>query len=136
MHFCYILINETRKHTYVGYTVSPLKRLRQHNGEITGGARYTKRHGPNWSFVAIIACPMFDNHRALSLEWHMKPHGRKSKLYAMQDPVLNRIALLKKALELPKFQDAHTFWIHVPNDEYRNLFTSSFSCFGSRVEIV
>jgi len=102
-HYCYMLVNESRRNTYVGYTVSPCKRIRQHNCEIKGGAKYTKSFGPNWSFVLVLtsASLAFDNHIALSLEWHMKPHGKKRS--SLADPVDRRIELLKKALVHPKF---------------------------------
>ncbi len=41
---CYLLRSNSGKgpHTYVGSTACFSRRLRQHNGEISGGARYTK----------------------------------------------------------------------------------------------
>ena len=103
-HYCYMLINESKRNTYVGYTVTPLKRIRQHNCEIKGGAKYTKKFGPNWSFVLVLTSPDFDNHLALSLEWHMKPHGRKQQVPG--NPIDRRIALLQKALVHCKFENA------------------------------
>ena len=38
---------------YVGATVCPARRLRQHNGELVGGARRTRNRGP-WSFVCVV----------------------------------------------------------------------------------
>ena len=102
LHFCYVLINASKRNTYVGYTVTPKKRIRQHNCEIKGGAKYTKRHGPGWSFALVLTSPAFDSHRALSLEWHMKPHGRRSNQIFF-DPMQRRIELLQKALANPKF---------------------------------
>ena len=43
--YCYILRNSSEKYgklTYNGSTNNPYRRLRQHNQEIVGGARYTK----------------------------------------------------------------------------------------------
>ena len=39
--------------TYIGFTVNPARRVRQHNGEILGGARHTRKHRP-WEMVAFV----------------------------------------------------------------------------------
>ena len=46
---CYIIKND--KHTYVG--VSNNVRLRAHNGEIKGGAKYTTSKGSGWKHICI-----------------------------------------------------------------------------------
>jgi predicted GIY-YIG superfamily endonuclease len=79
--YCYILYSGNR--TYVGYTVNPARRIRQHNGLIKGGARATRR-AHDWAFLAIVsataAAANFTNVQALSLEWHLKhPNGRKKQ---------------------------------------------------------
>jgi predicted GIY-YIG superfamily endonuclease len=128
MHFCYLIINETGRNTYVGYTINPTKRLRQHNGEIKGGAKYTSRNGRAWQYIAIISSPAFDNHLALSLEWHMKEHKRGRKRDALFNPITNRIALLQKALQHEKFKDLH-IWLHVANPVYKDAFSNAFITF-------
>ena len=40
MAFCYMLYTDDG-HTYIGATVDPNRRLRQHNQELAGGARAT-----------------------------------------------------------------------------------------------
>ena len=81
MFVCYLLINSQGK-TYIGYTNDFKKRLRQHNGEISGGAKYTTAHkGANgWHPVAII--DGFPNNKwAMSFEWRMKKYkNSKGKL--------------------------------------------------------
>lgn len=47
----YLLSNGSR--TYVGSTTDPKRRLRQHNGEIRGGARATR--GFKWRLVAVVS---------------------------------------------------------------------------------
>jgi predicted GIY-YIG superfamily endonuclease len=39
-------------YTYVGCTKDPIRRIRQHNGEIYGGGKYTENFRP-WIFVAL-----------------------------------------------------------------------------------
>lgn len=72
-HYCYILYNiHQPQRTYVGYTTNPPRRLRQHNGIISGGAKATTRLIGSWSFLALIASPSFTTNTGLSFEWHLK----------------------------------------------------------------
>ena len=67
--FCYLLLSDDRKKTYVGATNNPNRRLRQHNGEIAGGAVAT--HGRSWKRIALVGG--FDDDRsALRFEWRWK----------------------------------------------------------------
>ena len=78
-YLCYILQSSDKKRTYVGITNHMDRRIRQHNGEITGGAKSTK-HARPWSVVVMIAGFKTINH-ALMFEWamhHMKHIGNGS----------------------------------------------------------
>lgn len=77
---CYLLVSESpdlksKNRTYIGFTVNPVRRLRQHNGDLArGGAARTKRHRP-WRMVAVIhgfECKA----QALSFEWAWTNPGR------------------------------------------------------------
>ncbi len=80
-HFCYILVNpKWPGKSYAGYTVSPDKRLRQHNCQISGGAKYTSRYKPDWEFLAIVTSPQFTKHTGLSFEWSLhNPTNRRQR---------------------------------------------------------
>jgi predicted GIY-YIG superfamily endonuclease len=72
---CYCLVSETGS-TYVGFTVDVDRRLRQHNGELVGGARATK--GKSWK--RILTVTGFPTQRdALQFEWKWKFVTRKTK---------------------------------------------------------
>jgi len=78
-YYCYILYSLNPFYsniTYNGSTNDLERRLRQHNGEISGGAKATSGKGP-WSYLAIIEG--FENHiEALCCEWRIKhPTGKK-----------------------------------------------------------
>ena len=47
----YLLRSATRGHTYAGIALDPDQRLRQHNGELPGGAKAT-RAGRPWRLAA------------------------------------------------------------------------------------
>jgi predicted GIY-YIG superfamily endonuclease len=103
-HYCYILLNESCTHTYVGYTVNPAHRIRQHNGEICGGAQRTKRTTPGkWRMAFIFECEQFDNHLALSFEWHLKEHKKKQRRSKNIDVIQRRMKMVVAALKNPKF---------------------------------
>ena len=67
-YYCaYILESECKKRTYLGITNQiPTQRLRQHNGEIVGGARQT-RTGRPWHLCATIG-PFLSKSDALKFE--------------------------------------------------------------------
>ncbi|KAK6590937.1 hypothetical protein RS030_111974 [Cryptosporidium xiaoi] len=67
-HYCYLLISETKKKaSYIGYSVNPCRRLRQHNGEIKNGAKKTKLGTP-WE-IGICVGGFPDRISALRFEW-------------------------------------------------------------------
>jgi len=69
----YLLREAGSGRTYIGQTVNFSKRLRQHNGEISGGARYTTRHGSDWRPIAIVDGFGADGKvEALRFEWKAK----------------------------------------------------------------
>ncbi|KAG5438789.1 hypothetical protein PCANB_002509 [Pneumocystis canis] len=50
---CYLLKSESIQSTYIGSTNNPLKRLKQHNGEIASGTHKTIRGRP-WNMVCLV----------------------------------------------------------------------------------
>ncbi|KAL8549015.1 hypothetical protein ACS0TY_008046 [Phlomoides rotata] len=67
---CYLLTSlcpRFKGHTYIGYTLNPRRRIRQHNGEIGCGAWRTKRKRPWEMVLCIYGFPT--NIAALQFEW-------------------------------------------------------------------
>ena len=65
----YIISN--RQFTYVGVSPDPTRRLRQHNGEICGGAKYTTSKGAGWKHVCLVT-GFRTKIEALQFEWAVK----------------------------------------------------------------
>ena len=79
---------DSSKRTYVGATLDVDRRLRQHNGELSGGARATA--GTQWKRICHITG--FPHERAaLQFEWkwknlskHQKGKAIERRLHALQ----------------------------------------------------
>ena len=64
-------IIQNKGYTYAGVSPDPVKRLRKHNGELSGGAKYTQSKGPGWTHVCLVHG--FQNKiQALQFEWASK----------------------------------------------------------------
>jgi predicted GIY-YIG superfamily endonuclease len=103
-YFCYILMTSNAfysNQTYNGSTNDLKRRLRQHNGDLVGGAKSTKNKGP-WEYLAVLSG--FKTHKeALSCEWRIKhPTGARlrPKKYC---GVEGRIKSLNLVLNLEKW---------------------------------
>ena len=88
MSFYVYLLESTNHATYIGATVDLNRRLRQHNKEITGGARATGAKvakGEIWSRRCYVQ-GFPDWKAALQFEWAWKFYSRKlsSSLFPME----------------------------------------------------
>jgi len=87
MWYCYLLSLTPGNATYIGATIDPYRRIRQHNREISGGAKYTtsrKKEWNEWKIVGFIG-PFPSERDALQFEWKWKWYSKKEK-----GPYLNR----------------------------------------------
>jgi structure-specific endonuclease subunit SLX1 len=79
---CYLLRPVNRRRypntTYIGFTVDPARRLRQHNGELVQGAKRTRGKRP-WEMALLISGFECRQH-ARQLEWHWQHPTRSTKL--------------------------------------------------------
>jgi len=79
-YYCYFLGQPDNwcGQTYNGYTVNLQRRLRQHNGEIKGGAYATTKKGPGaWTLIAVMTCETWNNIDAMKCEWNCRYPTRK-----------------------------------------------------------
>ena len=75
--YVYLIKNSDDSRLYCGVTTNPNRRIRQHNGEIPGGAKATRAKRP-WTFVYLTNLP--NRSMALRREIEIKKMTRKEKL--------------------------------------------------------
>lgn len=115
MFYNYILYNEESNATYNGYTVDFERRLKQHNGELKGGAGGTRRHRGKWKFLALVTSPQFTKNTAMSFEWWVRyPTGKKPRPDEFKGP-RGRLRGLELAMAHEKFKD-HEFIIEIADE--------------------
>ena len=99
--YVYLLLS-TSQTTYIGATVDLNRRLRQHNGELVGGAKATKikvNKGEIWQRACYISeFPTWQS--ALQFEWKWKRLCRQ--ISKKMTPLQRRIEALKILLALDK----------------------------------
>ena len=99
--FCYLLYTDEGQ-TYVGATVDPNRRLRQHNKEIKGGAHATGirvAQGATWKRACVVSLPEWRT--ALQFEWRWKQLGR-TQCKSVRHPLQRRLQSLKTLLSFEK----------------------------------
>ena len=100
MFLCY-LISNSESRTYVGYTNNFKNRIRKHNGEIVGGAKYTTAHKGEKGWTPIILITgIIEKKTALSLEWRMKKRrnklGKLKPSYGLESRIRNIFEIIKE----------------------------------------
>lgn len=100
-YICYILKLNNR--TYNGSTNDIKRRLRQHNGEIVGGARATSRKKKEEKWIPYCIVTGFKDHKeALQTEWRIKRvEGRRRP--SKYSGVAGRIKGLNQIFKLERF---------------------------------
>jgi predicted GIY-YIG superfamily endonuclease len=77
-NYCvYLLYNNNNNKTYVGITNNLIRRLRQHNGELKGGARYTHNNLDNGKWLCYGTINNLSKSSSLSIERHIKNISKK-----------------------------------------------------------
>ena len=79
MWYVYLLWNTVTKKTYIGCTVDPVRRLKQHNGQLRGGARSTAKGKPYWILDTVLQG--FQN-RSEAMRWEKILKSRRRGLEA------------------------------------------------------
>lgn len=89
-----VYIIENNGYTYVGVSPDPIRRLRQHNGEIKGGAKYTTSKGSGWRHICLIHG--FQNKiQAMQFEWAVK-HVPPKNLGGLTNRINKLFTILNK----------------------------------------
>ena len=89
---CYII--ENKGFTYVGVSNNVKKRLRAHNGEIKGGAKYTTSKGSGWKHICVIhGFPT--KIESMQFEWALK-HVPPRNAGGMKNRIKKLLILLYK----------------------------------------
>jgi structure-specific endonuclease subunit SLX1 len=108
---CYLLVTCAAPYkTYIGVTVDLDRRLRQHNAEISGGAKRTTaisihRGAKAWRRACHVE-GFTGQIEALQFEWHWKHVSRTGG----GDPLTRRLEGLQRMMAEDKWQHLQVVW--------------------------
>ena len=102
---CYLLLSLgplAKNIVYVGSTPNPIRRLRQHNGEIKGGAKKTATKRP-WEMVVVVY-GFSNKNSALQFEWawqnpHKSRHLKDGDYRSKEKHLTAKIKVLESMLQ-------------------------------------
>ena len=80
--------------TYAGVSPDPIKRLRKHNGEISGGAKYTLSKGKGWQHLCLVH-GFQSKIQSMQFEWALK-HVPPRNVGGIQSRIKKLYSLLNK----------------------------------------
>ncbi|CAG8692154.1 4367_t:CDS:2, partial [Ambispora leptoticha] len=102
---CYLIRSLQQKHAdyvYIGTTPDPLRRLRQHNGELAAGAAKTVAKRP-WAYVLLVHG--FPSSRAATqFEWAWQKEGHSRHLHNKKRPTNKLPRKLDTLMELMRIR--------------------------------
>lgn len=117
--YVYVLVTRSNKFSYTGSTLDLKHRLRQHNCEITGGARYTKRRvlaGDVWRIACRVTVSSLKDATSLEAAWK-----KMSKKFAHKKvPVVEKKRAALEALIASGLAFAHVVeWFATEAEQWK-----------------
>ena len=116
MFLVYLLKNGNK--TYIGYTNDFLKRWQQHNGYLSGGAKYTTKNVGLWQPICIVdgfVCKK----EAMRCEWRLKrAKGYINRIKYINEYLSNKEKFTKNGNDI-KSLNLNVF----VTDEYKDFFS-------------
>ena len=103
-YIVYLLINTNNNCTYIGCTNNAERRIRQHNGILVGGAKYTtaKKQDGEWIYYGSIK--NLEKRQALSIEKRIQIKSRKISGKTPLDRRLKAIEIILQDYDNIKFE--------------------------------
>ena len=129
-HACYLVgsLDPARKgRSYVGFTVNPERRIRQHNGVLAAGARYTRRLRPCEMVLLVHGFP--SKVQALQFEWAwqkpalsraVREAAARLKVSDRSSSLVNKTRLVMAMLHVSPWNNL-PLRVHFLNPEYAKL---------------